>query len=132
MCVICGQEGHDRHDCHRNYDHQERGDRGSPKVKKYWFALHQCDSSSKLSGESCKDLRKTYDATRMIQLLKDNDDCLHCCGDHRVVDCCQQDRVYGNGKLNRGCSHQHKMHKLFCPTAKCFSIQQVCSAGDSG
>ena len=100
-------------------------------MKKYWCALHQDDSSRKCSSESCQDLRKMSDVTRRIQLLKDNGDCLHCCGDHRAADCRKQDRVCGNGKVNRGCSQQHKMHELFCPAAKCFSIQQVYSAGDS-
>ena len=130
-CHRCGQEGHVRRDCPRKSDHQDRGDRGSPKVKKYWCALHQDDSSRKCSSESCQDLRKMSDVTRRIQLLKDNGDCLHCCGDHRAADCRKQDRVCGNGKVNRGCSQQHKMHELFCPAAKCFSIQQVYSAGDS-
>ena len=71
------------------------------------------------------------DVTRRIQLLKDNGDCLHCCVYHRAVDCRRLALVCGNGKVNCGCSQQHKMHELFCPAAKCFSIQQVYSAGDS-
>ena len=58
-------------------------------------------------------------------------DCLHSCGDHRAVDCPKKDRLCGNAKTDRGCSQQHKMHKLFCPAAKCFSIQQVYSVDDA-
>ena len=71
------------------------------------------------------------DVDKRIQLLRDNGDCLHCCGDHRAVDCPKKDRLCGNGKTDRGCSQQHKMHELFCPAAKCFSIQQVYSANDA-
>ena len=74
-----------------------RGDRGSPKVNKYWRALHEDDSSRKCSSETCQDLRKMTDVTRRIQLMKDNGDSLHCCGDHRSVDCRKQDRVCSNG-----------------------------------
>ena len=49
-CHRCGQEGHVRRDCPRKSDHQDRGDRGSPKVKKYWCALHQDDLSRKCSS----------------------------------------------------------------------------------
>ena len=68
--------------------------------------------------EYCQDLIKMSDVTRRIQLQKGNVVCLLCCRDHRVVDCRKQDRVCGNGKVNRGCPQQHKMHELFCPTAK--------------
>ena len=68
------------------------------------------------------------DAAKRIQLLKDNGDCEHCCGDHKPSDCNKKDRVCGGGKGNRGCSTAHHIHELFCLAAKCFAVHQVFSA----
>jgi hypothetical protein len=62
------------------------------------------------------------DVAKRIQLLKDNGDCVHCCGDHRATDCKWKERVCGGGKQDRGCTKSHQMHELFCVSAKCFTV----------
>lgn len=53
-----------------------------------------------------------------IRLLKENGDCIHCCGDHKPEDCRQKERVCGGGKNDQGCQKNHKSHELFCADAK--------------
>ena len=65
------------------------------------------------------------EANKRVQLLIENRDCQHCCGDHKSEDCNRKDRVCGGGKNDRGCAQSHKTHELFCVSAKVFSIQAV-------
>ena len=62
---------------------------------------------------------------KRVQLLIENRDCQHCCGDHKSEDCKQKDRVCGGGKNDRGCAQSHKSHELFCAAAKVFCLQSV-------
>ena len=69
------------------------------------------------------------DVNKRVQLLKDNGDCFHCCGDHKPEDCPKKDRVCGGDKPNRGCAKGHKLHELFCKESNmCFSIIDVHSS----
>ena len=58
------------------------------------------------------------DVAQRINLLKENKDCTHCCGDHKSEDCRKKDRICGGIKEGRGCSKQHKVHELFCSGSK--------------
>ncbi len=102
--------------------------RKSPKVKKFWCALHKGDKSKKCNTVSCTELRKLTDIQRRIELLKENGDCVHCCGDHPSNDCNNEERVCGGGKTDRGCTKSHKLHELFCKEAKVFSCAVVIAA----
>ncbi len=84
----------------------------------FWCALHKDDKSKKCSTQNCNELRKIADVAERIRLLKENGDCIHCCGDHKATDCRLKERICGGGKINRGCSKGHKMHELFCAEAK--------------
>ncbi len=119
-CVGCGDSGHIRRNCpkNKNNDRDSSKPRKTPKVKKFWCALHKDDKSRKCSTDSCGDLRKMTDIARRVTLLKENKDCIHCCGDHKSEDCRKKERICGGGKEGRGCSKQHKLHELFCSEAK--------------
>ena len=67
------------------------------------------------------------EARQRIELLKENGDCSHCCGDHLATDCSKKDRVCGGNKDDRGCARSHRLHELHCIEAKVFSIQAVYS-----
>ena len=58
------------------------------------------------------------DVAARIRLLKENRDCIHCCGDHKAEDCRQKERLCGGGKKDQGCQKGHKSHELFCADAK--------------
>ena len=127
-CYSCGEEGHVRRFCtnKRSFDESLRKPRKSPKHKKFWCAYHKDDNGKRCYTNSCQDLRKISDVQQRIKLLKENGDCLHCCGDHKAADCYRKDRVCGGGKEDRGCSKGHKLHELFCTEAKvCFMVQEV-------
>ena len=130
-CYRCGEEGHRKFDCpSRKSGGGNAGggkDQKTPKkpcVKKFWCAFHRDDATTRCSSVSCQELRQE-DAAKRIQLLKDNGDCIHCCGDHKPEDCSRKGRLCGGGKQDRGCTQTHCINELFCPKAKCFSIQQV-------
>ena len=135
-CFLCGEEGHKRRFCPKKNDSRDdsrKPKKRTPKIKKYWCAFHKEDSSRRCSTVSCQDLRKMVDSSKRIQLLKDNGDCCHCCGDHKPADCSRKDRVCGGGKDDRGCAKTHNIHELFCSAAKvCFSVQEVHSANAKG
>ena len=119
-CYGCGEDGHIRRNCpsKKSGDNNTQVSRKTPTVKKFWCALHKDDKSRKCNTQSCNDLRKMTDTPARIRLLKENGDCVHCCGDHKATDCRFKDRVCGGGKTNRGCEKGHKMHELFCAEAK--------------
>ena len=97
-----------------------------PNVKKFWCAYHRDAPNKGCWSNSCADLKKLADVQKRIQILKENDDCLHCCGDHKPSDCYKKERTCGDGKGGRGCSNAHKIHELFSADAKlCFSVQEV-------
>ena len=66
-------------------------------VKKFWCALHKGDPSRKCSTVNCTELRKLADVMKRIQLVKENGDCTHCCGDHLPADCKNEERICGGG-----------------------------------
>ena len=101
-----------------------------PNVKKVWCAYHKDDPTKGCWSNSCADLKKLADVQKRIQILKENGDCIHGCGDHKPSDCYKKKRTCGDGKEGRGCSKAHKIHELFCADAKlCFSVQEVQSMG---
>ena len=119
-CHGCGETGHVRRLC------PQKGNGRKPlKVKKFWCALHKGDPSRKCISQSCMELRKLADVHKRIQLLKENGDCTHCCGDHLSNDCKNEERICGGGKADRGCSKTHKLHELFCKDAKVFACAIV-------
>ena len=131
-CHGCGEAGHLKRECPKN--RQNPGTRGGavskprkkPLVKKFWCALHKDDESRRCFTNACMQLRTMSDKNKRVQLLTENRDCLHCCGDHKPEDCPRKDRVCGGGKDNRGCSRAHQVHELFCKEAKlCFAIIDV-------
>ena len=65
---------------------------------------------------------------KRLELVKENGDCFHCCGDHKPDDCRTKERVCGGGKDNRGCDRGHKVHELFCKEAKVFAVVDVQSS----
>ena len=69
------------------------------------------------------------DPQKRVQLLHENKDCSHCCGDHKSSDCTKGDRVCGGGKTDRGCTRSHKVHELFCVDAKVFAVACTMSIG---
>ena len=124
-CYSCGQVGHVIRSCPTKNSNsggkKDNQPRRQPTVKKFWCALHKGDKSRKCSSNSCIELRKLPDVQKRIQLLKDNGDCPHCCGDHLPGDCKFEERVCGGGKTGRGCTRSHKQHELFCKDAKVFA-----------
>ena len=130
-CCQCGEEGHRKRDCPDRTKSDSAGGGGGnkkvpkkPKVKKFWCAFHRGDVTKRCSSVSCQDLRQT-EPTKRLQLLKENGDCIHCCGDHKPDDCSRKGRVCGGGKQDRGCTQTHCINELFCLKAKCFTIQEV-------
>ena len=133
VCYGCGMEGHVRRSCPKeqrseSYDNQNDPPkkRKKPTVKRFWCALHKGERTC--FSDSCQELRRT-EVQKRIQLLKDNGDCFHCCGDHKSSDCLKKERVCGGGKEDRGCTRSHAVHELFCVDAKVFSIQHVNAMG---
>ena len=126
-CFTCGEEGHKYMHCPKKIQPAKKP-RGPPQFKKFWCAFHKGDPSKKCWTSSCIELRKMADPSKRVQLLKENSDCEHCCGDHKPSDCDKKDRVCGGGKTNRGCTNPHHIHELFCVAAKVFTLQQVHSA----
>jgi hypothetical protein len=120
LCFGCGEPGHIKKFCPKEKSKPSGGfgKRASLKVKKFWCALHKEDKSRRCDSNSCIDLRKMTDVQMRIVLLKENKDCIHCCGDHEPKDCKRKDRVCGGGKPNRGCAKGHKIHELFCAEAQ--------------
>ena len=128
-CHSCGEQGHHQRDCsNRKYERTRTPTpRKKPTVKKFWCALHKDEGSRKCFSNSCQELRKT-EVNRRIQLLKENNDCSICCGDHKAEDCTKKDRQCGGGKENRGCSKNHHVHELLCKEAKlCLTVVNVMS-----
>ena len=118
-CYRCGDTGHVRRNCPKKEGNSDSQHRKQPKVKRFWCALHKGDKSRRCYSNSCIELRKV-DAQKRIELLKENGDCSHCCGDHKSVDCNNEERVCGGGRPDRGCSKSHEVHELFCKDAKVF------------
>ena len=119
-CYTCGETGHISKFC-PNKKPSGGGSskyRAPLKVKKFFCALHKDDKSKRCDSNSCIDLRKMKDAQLRVVLLKENKDCMHCCGDHEPKDCKRKDRVCGGGKPSRGCDKGHKIHELFCTDAQ--------------
>ena len=123
-CFLCKKEGHKQRSCPNKKEKEKKKSSKRPKVKKHWCAFHKDDPTKRCSSFNCQDLRKA-DATLRIKLLKENGDCLYCCGDHLPANCTMQNRVCGGGKQDRGCTQSHNLHELYCPAARVFSIQQV-------
>ena len=121
-CFRCGEEGHKQRFCPKNKPHEKKSKR--PKVKKHWCAFHKDDATKHCSSVNCQDLRKA-DVPRRLQMLKDNRDCKHCCGDHESAKCTKKQRVCGGGRTDRGCGENHAVHELFCEAATvCNVVQQ--------
>ena len=130
-CFGCGKSGHKRYACpaQRNSkgDKDKKKNKANPKFKKFWCAFHKADATKKgCDTISCQELRQADAATR-IRLLKENKDCIHCCGDHDSVNCNRKTRICGGGNVDRGCSQKHAGHELFCVSAKVFAVHQVYS-----
>ena len=141
-CYGCGEKGHIKKHCTAKNNSATKGASGggvgdkkkrrAPKWKKYWCAYHKDDPSRRCWSNTCKELQTMTDPTRRIQLLMDNRDCQHCCGDHKSDECNQQGRVCGGGKQDRGCAKSHPLHELFCAAAKCFAVSLVHAAAACG
>ena len=144
-CFKCGEKGHIKSNCPKNKpgsgggggavgdgDGGGKKKRRLPKIKKFWCAYHKNDSSKRCHSNNCRDLQMMTDVNKRIQLLKENGDCQHCCGDHKSDECRQQGRVCGGGKQDRGCTQSHPLHELFCAAAKCFHLSVVHTAEVSG
>ena len=116
-CFKCGETGHISRFCSKEKK-KEKSQRKSTVVKKYWCALHKEDPTRRCYSNACQDLRRMTDIPARIRLLKENGDCIHCCGDHKPADCKLKDRVFGGGKPDQGCKKGHKSHELFCADAK--------------
>ena len=115
-CYKCGGSGHLQRDCPELPTKKEpprkvQKPRQAPKVKKYWCALHKDDPSRRCFSNSCQELRK-LEVQKRLQLLKENKDCFHCCGDHVGADCTKKERLCGGGKSDRGCTRSHAVHEL--------------------
>ena len=128
LCYRCGKEGHVIRLCPDNKQQQQQQrdpkKRKKPSVKKFWCALHKGDGSRRCFSDSCQELRR-MEVQKRVQLLNDNGDCFHCCGDHQPTDCPKKERVCGGNKDDRGCRRSHNVHELFCVEAKVFAIQQT-------
>ena len=138
-CYLCGSEDHILRDCpeknngQHNRNQQVGGPPGgsvkkkqrpNPSTKKYWCALHKDDATRRCYSDSCKELR-LLDAPQRVQLLQNNGDCPHCCGDHQASACARKERICGGNKDDRGCKKSHHGHELFCLEARVFAVQQV-------
>ena len=128
-CFGCGALDHKVRDCpDQKRNQQDRRDkpkppRPPPEVKKHWCAFHKGDTTKRCSTISCQDLRKMADGAKRVELVKENGDCPHCCGDHAAKDCSRKSRICGGGQDHRGCSTTHNKHELFCAAAKVFHLQ---------
>ena len=80
---------------------EDKVPRRSPKVKKFWCALHKEAPGRRCSSESCPDLRRVA-AKERLKMLQENGDCFHCVGDHKPDDCQRKHRVCGGQKDDRG------------------------------
>ena len=113
-CFVCNKEGHMKRDCPESSSSQKPPKtRRKPEVKKFWCALHKGDPTRNCFTNSCQALQR-IDAVKRIELLKENGDCFHCCGDHKPDSCTKKDRKCGGEKGKKGCSKDHKVHELFC------------------
>ena len=127
QCYKCGDTGHKRQDCKNSGSNGGGGKRDNatskrPSVKKFWCAFHKGDPGKRCTSIMCADLRKMADAAKRVQMLKENGDCQHCCGDHKAAECSRKSRVCGGGKDDRGCSQSHNLHELFCNAARVFHV----------
>ena len=130
-CYGCGEAGHFKRDCpKRSHNSNPHKPRGNTTVKKFWCALHKGDVSCKCFSNSCQELQRT-EVSKRLQLLKDNGDCFHCCGDHKPEDCQRKERVCGGGKEDRGCTRSHNVHEMFCEDARCFAVVEVHSSNSN-
>ena len=123
-CYGCGEEGHIRRDCPAGRGGEKRKSdfRRPPEHKHFWCALHKGDNTKRCWSNSCQELKMTDNATR-VELLKENRDCVYCCGDHPSERCEWKLRKCGGGNVNRGCGEDHNVHEMHCPDARCYSIQ---------
>ena len=119
VCFSCGEEGHIRRFCPKNGEkfggNGDVGDsrkkvRKKPVHKNFWCAYHKDDDDRNCWSGSCQELKKLADTNKRIQLLKENRDCLHCCGDHTADICPRKDRKCGGDKPESGCSKDHNLH----------------------
>ena len=81
-CHRCGEEGHLQRDCPKN-DRKPRNpppkkERVAPTTKKFWCALHKDEPFKRCFSDSCQGLRRLLDNQKRVQLIKENEDCLHC------------------------------------------------------
>ena len=120
-CFKCGEEGHQQKQCPKDSSGGSSSNSRSPKkrnpptVIKFWCALHKGDPSKRCYSECCQELRRT-EVQKRLQLLKENGECFHCCGDHKAADCQKKTRVCGGGKTDRGCTRSHQVHEMFMNT----------------
>ena len=129
-CYSCGEEGHLKRDCPKSKKHPNPPKpRKKPSVKKFWCALHKGDESRKCFSNSCQDIRRMETGKR-LELLKENGDCFHCCGDHNPEQCTKKERVCGGGRENRGCTRGHNVHELLCKEAKVYAVDVHSSDND--
>ena len=114
-CHRCGEKGHLMRSCPQKQPSKTpktRKPRDPPKVKKFWCALHRSDPNRSCFSNSCQELRR-LDPKERLKLMKENNDCIHCCGDHKTDDCNNKDRVCGGGKNNRGAPRITKYMNYF-------------------
>ncbi len=127
VCYTCGEKGHLKRECPKKRENKVKKTRDPLKIKKFWCALHRDEANRSCESISCQELRRLQPNER-LRLLKENNDCKHCCRDHKPENCTNKERICGGGKENRGCTKNHKLHELFCSEAKVFSIQCVHAA----
>ena len=100
-CYYCKEEGHIMRDCPKvKQKPKQQKPRKDPEVKKFWCALHKEDPSRNCFTNSCQALQKLEFGKRN-DLLKQNGDCFHCCGDHKPESCPKKDRKCGGIKGKR-------------------------------
>ena len=123
--AACSEKGHIRRDfieSGRDRKTKRSDNRRPPEHKRFWCALHKGDKTKRCWSNSCQELKMTDNATR-VELLKENRDCVYCCGDHPSERCEWKLRKCGGGNVNRGCGEDHNVHEMHCPDARCYSIQ---------